>query len=358
MQKKEKSPVSPASSSVDSSEFLPISDFTTLADSAQVFSESLELLTRFAPKKSDSLRLSASFKRLKMAARSHRVEFCGTRLSFLHEVLNGSTSSSGKLYSANFCRDRLCPMCSWRRSYKIFAQVSQIMDVIQSRFRFLFLTLTIPNCRPEELSDTITYLFDSWKRFHNKNKRFQASVRGFFRVLEVTRNMEDGSFHPHFHVILAVPPEYDKFSPLYIPHSEWLSMWRKAARDDSISQVNIQFVKEKKKQQADFSISLSGAVAEVAKYTLKSSHYLFPDDSLTDSVVSVLASSLKGRRLVQYGGIFKSTAQLLKLDDVETGDFVHLDGEINSSLSYVIVNYAWSAGVYKFLNAVPFFDAT
>ena len=32
------------------------------------------------------------------------------------------------LDQVNFCKDRLCPMCAWRKSLKIFGQISQITD--------------------------------------------------------------------------------------------------------------------------------------------------------------------------------------------------------------------------------------
>ena len=49
-----------------------------------------------------------------------------------------------KLKSANFCRVRVCPMCNWRRSLKLFSQVSAITDAIlaEKKARFIFLTLT------------------------------------------------------------------------------------------------------------------------------------------------------------------------------------------------------------------------
>ena len=38
-----------------------------------------------------------------------------------------------------------------------------------------------------------------------------------------------GWFHPHFHVLLVVPPAYlEPDSPLYITQPEWEAMWRKA----------------------------------------------------------------------------------------------------------------------------------
>ena len=49
--------------------------------------------------------------------RAEKVENCATWLTY-----GKTTKAEFKLFYANFCRDRLCPMCSWRRSLKIFSQ--------------------------------------------------------------------------------------------------------------------------------------------------------------------------------------------------------------------------------------------
>ena len=309
------------------------------------FSEGQELKKRFEPKKADSLRLSASYSRLGFSVRSRRVSDCGSFLSFRHEVFaDGCVSDRGQLYQANFCRDRLCPMCSWRRSLKLFGQVSKVIDRIKDDYRFLFLTLTIPNCEPDELASCLDSLFVSWRRF-SRMKSFKTVVKGYFRVLEVTRNNSANTYHPHFHVILAVSRSYNRRFNYYIPHASWLEMWQNACRDPSISQVNIKFCK------VGSDGSIASSVAEVAKYSVKSSDFLSDDICLTDQIVSDL-QALSGHRLAQFGGIFKSVHHDLNFDDFENGDLVHVsDDDINPLVSYLILRYGWSAGVYKLSRA-------
>ncbi|HAT4163561.1 TPA: protein rep [Clostridium perfringens] len=92
-------------------------------------------------KKLNNLELAESYKRLGLK-KAYRVKECGTLLSFkrIDEELK-------KLFKANFCKDRLCPMCTWRRSMKIFGQVSKVMDraLEDKEYRFLFLKLTVKN---------------------------------------------------------------------------------------------------------------------------------------------------------------------------------------------------------------------
>ena len=155
------------------------------------FSEGEELAKKFQPKRIRSEKLAEIYERIGESRKSALVADCGTWLEFAHENIAGEISETGKLHRANFCRDRLCPLCSWRRSYKIFAQVSQIMDVIHDQYKFLFLTLTVPNCAPETLSETISAMFLGWSRLI-RQKPFKSAVRGFFRALEITRNEWQG----------------------------------------------------------------------------------------------------------------------------------------------------------------------
>lgn len=308
-----------------------------------------EIKDKFTPKKKLSLTLSDSYERLGFNSKSLRVADCGSYLEFSYSQDSfGVLSDSHKLFSANFCRDRMCPMCSWRRSYKIFGQVSQIMDVIGSDYKFLFLTLTVRNCSGADLNKTLDRMMAAWRKFI-RYKDFKI-VRGFFRALEITRNNDFksksfGTYHPHFHAVLAVPKRYGK--EIYISRDRWLELWQRAYQDQTITQVDIRLAKQKDNDDQAVK-QLSSMVAEIAKYTVKASDYLFPgNNALTDSVVSCLSSALFHRRLVAYGGVFQDTFEKLRLDDPEDGDLVHLNDTINPAVAHLIVRYGWSCGIYK-----------
>lgn len=317
------------------------------------FSENSEIEYKFLTKRKLSEFLSASYERLGLSSKAKRVTECGTLLEFAHEIgIDGSVSYVGKLHNANFCKDRLCPLCAWRRSYKIFAQVSQIMELIGSQYSFLFLTLTVPSVPSEMLSSTISRMIQAWECLRHR-KAVQTSVKGFFRALEITRNNDAASksfglYHPHFHCVLAVPHSYFT-SRAYISRDEWLRLWQSCYNDYNITQVDIRLARDKFSDVgSDAGNKLSSAVAEIAKYAVKSSDYIYPDDVvLTDDVVKTLTDALSGRRLTAFGGCFKEAYQKLQLDDAENGDLVHIDSQLNPSLAWLIVRYGWSAGAYK-----------
>jgi plasmid rolling circle replication initiator protein Rep len=149
--------------------------------------------------------LSESFERIKKNNKSELVKNCGTQLEFV-ECSKGHYK---KLKRANFCRVRMCPMCGWRRSLKIAHQVKQIAyDAMKNTdLCWLFLTLTMKNVIADKLSNEIDCYIKGFGKL-SRRKRFKNSVLGFFRSLEVTYNKEENTYHPHYHVLLAVSSRY------------------------------------------------------------------------------------------------------------------------------------------------------
>lgn len=321
-----------------------ITDYTTKPPPCQA-----EIDTRFTPKKKQTVKLFESYERLGYERKAERLHTCGSWLEFAHGIdLETMTyDSKGTLKVANFCHDRLCPMCAWRRTFKIFAQISKIMDRLGNQYRYIFLTLTVPNCDPDKLEKTLQRLFKAWHRLFNKS-RIKRSCRGYFRSLEVTRNPDTGQYHPHFHAIIAVDPDYFT-TKKYIKRDEWLQLWRDLYDDQTITQVDVRAARPKDvKETVSASVGFGSAVAEISKYTVKLTDLIQDDPELTDKIVSELATSLNQHRLTALGGVFAKTAKALKLDDMEDGDLLHVDDEImGSEIWELIFKYGWSAGAYS-----------
>ena len=295
-------------------------------------------------KKLKNLELAESYKRLGLK-KAYRVEECGTLLSFkkIEEDLK-------KLFKANFCKDRLCPMCSWRRSMKVFGQVSKVMDraLEDKEYRFLFLTLTVKNCTGEELSKVIDKMFKSLKLFFQR-KEVKNIVIGYFRGLEVTHNLDKNSkdydtYHPHFHIILMVNKSYFKKTDKYLTQKDWTNLWKDCLKVDYTPIVNIKAFKTASKEQTRKS------VCEVAKYTVKDNDYLIEDIEMTDNTVAILNNALKGRRLIAFGKEFRKIHKELNLDDAEKGDLINtdIDDTVRPEIEEVIENYKWNFGFKQY----------
>ena len=291
-------------------------------------------------KKMSSLELAESYKRLGMLKKSYRVKGCGTVLEFKRLLQDDSL----KLNRANFCKVRLCPMCAWRRSNKIYAQVSKVMNkaLEEQEYRFLFLTLTCKNINPNELTDSIDSLFKAYNLL-TKRKEFKKAIKGWFRGLEVTHNLEQDTYHPHFHVILMVNKSYFKKLELYMNQKDWTSIWKSCLGVDYTPIVDIRAFKATSKTQ------MAKSLSESAKYTVKDNDYLIAENEvLTDASVSILDLALAGRRLVAFGGELRRIHKVLNLDDMEKGDLVNTgeEEEIREDVSYIIECYKWHIG-YK-----------
>ena len=329
-------------------------DYSTNNVICQDFTENKEVSEKFTDKRKWAEVLSASYTRLDKTKRADRVKGCGTYLEFAHQIDgNGSIDSQGKLHNANFCRDRLCPMCAWRRAIKIFSQVSKIMDSIVNDYEFIFLTLTIPNVSADELKNAIDELQKGWAKLIRK-KPIKNVLKGYFKALECTRNKERDDYHPHFHCVLAVPKSYYKKDG-YIKQAEWLELWRECMGDERITQVDVRRFKSKPTEnELNASKALASAVAEVAKYAVKAADYLSIDTAETDKVVSVFSEVLHGRRLCDFdtNGAFGQARAKLKLDDAEDGDLIHIDEDpISPAVAWLIVRYGWSAGAYEIIDS-------
>lgn len=299
--------------------------------------------------KLNTIRLAESYERLGIK-KHYRLADCGSFLEFR------DYGFEMKLNRSNFCKVRLCPMCSWRRSLKIFGQVSKVMDqaLVEKEYRFLFLTLTCKNVEGERLSETLDLLFKSYVKLMRR-KKVKKAVKGWFRALEVTHNLDRYStsydtYHPHFHIVLMVNKSYFNDSSSYISHSEWVELWKSCMSVDYSPNVDIKAFKSNSKEITAKSVS------EVAKYTVKSSDIIVKkkdgsvDEKLTDSAVFILDNALAHRRLVAFGGVLKDIHKALKLDDVLDGDLVNTDNDdVREDLAYNIIRFKWNIGYKQYI---------
>lgn len=267
------------------------------------------------------------------------VKACASFLDFSH-IDNGTV----KLSKANFCKDKLCPMCAWRRSKKIYNQVHSCVDYMKNNYQFIMLTLTVRNVSSFGLSDAVDHLNRSFAKML-KYKAFKIICKGYLKCLEITYNRDFDTYHPHFHVLIAVDNNYFR-SDYYLHQSDFLSMWQRATKDKSITQVDVRKI-HYNANRSELS-DISSAVAEVAKYAVKPADYIFPNNQvLTDVVVYTFSTVLHNRRLVGWGGCFADVRKLLGFDDAFEGDLLHTDDDKKDGEVIFISRYRWSHGKYK-----------
>jgi len=292
-------------------------------------------------KKKRNLEVADSYRRIngERDKSSYEVKFCACSLTF--EI---TPEGNKKLKGAIFCQKRLCPMCAWRKSLKIFTQVSRTIDALQEEQKDLvplFLTLTVKNCNGVELPKVIGEMQEAWYQL-TKQRHFSENIIGWFRALEINFNKEQKEFHPHYHVIIMVKKEYFK-GKKYLTTEGWVKKWRTATKSDYDPICDIRAVKPKGKQKHK-------AIAEVAKYATKDTDYIHDKNELTDQVIYVLSSALRYRKLYCFGGELKKMAKRLKLGEIGEGDLINIDeSAIRTDIATAIETYDWSFGTSNYI---------
>lgn len=242
--------------------------------------------------------------------------FCGTEI----ESDTGVVLKEDKkiITDASFCRNRFCPFCAKGKAQKDAVLISTMAKYFEVQgYAFIFLTLTVPNCKGEVLSKTLSDMGSAFNLFM-KYDQIQKVVKGYIRKTEVTYNREADTYHPHFHCLLAVRKSYFS-SRDYIKHDDWLSLWQKAMKDPSICQVDVRRAGKN---------GMEKAILELSKYMAKDSDYLYSYE-----VFKTFYFALKGRRLIVYGGCFKQARQMYEvggLDAVKRQSYTEVKEYIKS----------------------------
>ena len=259
------------------------------------------------------------------------IKNCNTFLSFVTD----KTLEKKKLYKANPCKNRFCPVCAWRKARKDALGLSLMMQYVKQEESksFIFLTLTTPNVTAEHLEDEIQNYNHAFQKMF-KRKKVNSIAKGYVRKLEVTYNAERDDYHPHFHVLIAVNRSYFKDTKSYISQKEWLNLWRDVTDMPEITQVQVQKIRQNNNKE----------LYEMAKYSGKDSDYL-----INQKVFDAFYKSLKGKQVLVYSGLFKEARKKLK-----NGELDYLKDIDPTKYMYQIF-YMWNKNEYL---ASEIFDLT
>lgn len=238
---------------------------------------------------------------------AERVLHCGDWVEMLE-----TDEGERKLAEAYFCGKRLCPCCAYRQSLANALVISTITSAMQAEgYTPLLVTLTAPNCTAEELSEDIRRYNKAWDRMLRR-KAYKDAWASNIRKIEVTYNKGADTYHPHIHALVYVRASY--FGKRYISRDKLLMDWRRAYKDDAITQVDI-----RKTHGEDWQ-----AISELAKYAAKSGDYLYSLE-----VFDVFRRALDGKRLMGYSGRCKELRAEFK------------GGGLREYVEPDLVNYIW-----------------
>ena len=263
-----------------------------------------------------------------------------------------------KLFKAFMCKILLCPFCMTRKSILIGNNLYKVLQfgADEKKLEYIHLTLALRNCKINELQDTVELMLKSFKKLIKRDifqERRGGTIKGWFRNLEITFNREEKTFHPHFHVVLAVEKSYffkETNPDGYLTQERALQMWKECLGVDYLPTVDLRkvyYLDENGNKIIKFDDDGEGlkkAVEEASKYITKALDLLsIEDEKLQKKVIRSMLQALSYRRLFAYGGILKNIRAELKLQDEEKSNLINLgDDEIDTTgMEYFVEVYKW-----------------
>lgn len=255
-----------------------------------------------------------------------------------------TTKSGKKLPKIRFCRSPGCILCEGRRSACWQCRAFKVAPRILADYSgctLLFLTLTLKNPLIDNLGDCLAAMQSAWRAMSDKpevvrnkqgkvirtrgNSQWQAL--GWLKSLEITKSGNDYC-HPHYHVMLLMPPSY--FQPSswrtsgYMTTEQWGHMWAKYMK------LEYQPITDIRKIEGDW----KQAIPEICKYVAKPSDLIESQDWFVKYV-----SQIKGVRRTEPGGCFRKYF----CDDDGQENLINFDeDEILDDVDVPILEFMWS----------------
>lgn len=279
------------------------------------------LVKRVTYYKYRNVRVCSALRAIGERDRANTINECGTFLK-IHTV-NGIE----KFAYANFCRQRLCAVCGWRRSSKFVAQMLPVLRRLEAQgFRFVFATLTIPNVEANKVSESLTKILNGWDRL-SRRKAYKNNWKGFCRSIEVTYNAKRNTYHPHIHILIATNGKYynavrssdsARKSPKQMSKMELTLSedWKNALHDEEYEELNyplqVSLLPANRAPKRNNQAISAAAAVETLKYAVK-----LGTNEITNETISTFFYALSGRRLISFGGVIAATRAELGQKDVD-----------------------------------------
>ncbi|BAY47221.1 replication protein A [Scytonema sp. HK-05] len=219
-----------------------------------------------------------------------RIRMCSELLEFrlLPEESEGILKL--QLSDARFCRVRQCPVCQWRRSLMWKAKAYKILPQVVAdypKYRWLFITLTVKNCKISKLRESLDLINKAFKRLTELKS---WSAKGWVKSIEVTRGRDGVSAHPHLHILAMVPPSY--FSHQYLSHAKWVALWQQCLRVDYQPVIHVSAIAKHHDPKA--------LIPEILKYQVKESDLVADVEWFLE-----LTRQLHRTRAIGVGGVLR-----------------------------------------------------
>lgn len=255
---------------------------------------------------------------------------------------NSSLTQDGKKITGKYCNNRWCSVCNRIRTAKLIQGYNKPLSEIEDK---QFVTLTLPNCKGEELKETIDFMLktaktiqDAIKMRHHRKKQDWQLVG--IRKLECTYNAKTDTYHPHFHFLIQGKQAAETLK------SEWLK--KVSTATDKAQDV----------RQAT-----EGAETELFKYFSKIVTKTEKGFKTFIEPLDVIFQAMQGKRVFQPIGLKKDVKE--DIEDIISEEIVDIEDTIKKwkwykndwidfSTGEVLTGYIPSESMIKLIdNMIP-----
>ena len=298
---------------------------------------------KWVEKKQKNAIIAHKMRKIGYKKRSERMSQCGDILDYRY------CAECGTWYikKANLCRDRFCPICSWRLSLQRYNEMREVMSTIigtpNEITNWSLITLTCKNCEEDQISETLSQMAKAWN-LTKQQRDIKPHIVGWARSVEITYNEDLKTFHPHYHCLIA----WRNGNSGNLLINKWLSACNKYGLVASIKAQDaspVRYFKNKNNEvvqvDKDLPKEFTKAILETFKYSIKSSDL----ETMPLKAFKSLVDQFGGKRLIAYGGIIKDVARAKKALNDEVIDDIQIDVCKNcGSIELEQLIYKWSFG--------------
>lgn len=310
-----------------------------------VNTQNTELKTnqKWEEKKLKNAIIAQKMRKIGYKKRGERMSSCGDILDFRY------CEECGTWYikKANLCRDRFCPICSWRLSLQRYKEMREVISTINGTpnniTNWSLITLTCKNCEAGQVSETLSLMAKAWN-LTKQQRDIKPHIVGWARSVEITYNAKSSTFHPHYHCLIA----WSNSNNGTLLLNKWLLACKKYGLIANIKAQHVAPIQhflnengETLEVSQELPNSFTKAILETFKYSIKTSDI----ETMPLKAFKNLVEQYGGKRLLAYGGIIKDVARSKRAledtitDDIEIDTCKHCGSQ---ELEQLI--YKWSFG--------------
>ena len=260
---------------------------------------------KWAKKQPLKEKMAKKLYKIGLKERADRMNNCSNLLEYVY------CKECGKVHiaRANLCRDRFCPICSWRLALQRVGEMQRLVETLKNGYpdlTYSLITLTVKNCEVSDFSDTLKLMSKAWN-LAMAQRKLRPRIFGWARSTELTYNKVTHQLHPHYHIITAWKADEDRKACEEAVVDEWLKASQKHGLITDIKAQDARSIADGYETEVD---KVLKATVEVFKYAVKTNDM----DAMPLKEFRVLTEQFASKRTCDFGGKFRELKKALQME--------------------------------------------